>query len=308
MGMDWYNIHNLVHKIINIRRSYFWNYLRSRPLQAFGFITIAISFCLALIGPLIIPNSPIKGIAGGSLLPPSMEYWFGTDLRGMCIFSRVIAAYRTDLIVAFFGALLALLIGAPIGVFAGYFDGEKGFFGWVSMIILRIVDVVQAFPIFVLALLFVAAFGPNELNLVIALAIAYIPGNLRLARSEALTLRENVFIEAARASGNSDLQITFRHLLPNTLTSVIALLSMNMGFGILLTAGLSFVGAGVRVPTPEWGSMIAVGAPQMITGQWWPSFFPGFFMALTVFAFSMSGEAISALLDPLERVRLGYGG
>jgi peptide/nickel transport system permease protein len=225
----------------------------------------------------------------------------------MCIFSRVLAAYRTDLLVAFFGALVALVIGAPLGAFTGYFDGRKTFLGCLGMLILRFIDVIQAFPIFVLALLFVAAFGPNELNLIVALGIAYIPGNLRMARSETLTLRESVFVEAARASGNSDLQISFRHLMPNALTSVIALFSMNMGFGILLTAGLSFVGAGVRVPKPEWGSMIAVGAPQMITGQWWPSFFPGIFMALTVFAFSMSGEALTALLDPLERVRLGYG-
>ena len=290
-----------------VKGSYFFAYLRAHPLQAFGFILIVISLLLGILGPMIVPNPTTKGVPDGSLLPPSSKYWFGTDIYGMCILSRTIAAYRTDLLVAFFGALLALLIGTPIGVFAGYFDGRKDSNGFISMVILRVADVIQAFPIFVLALLFVAAFGPNELNLIVALMIAYVPGNLRLARSEVLALRENLFVEAARASGNSDLRITFRHLMPNAMTSVIALLPMNMGFGILLTAGLSFVGAGVRVPTPEWGSMIAVGAPQMITGQWWPSFFPGLFMAITVFSFSMFGEAITALLDPIERVRLGYG-
>lgn len=300
-------IDNSLHKIKGIRGSYFFAYLRRNPLHAFGFIVIVISFALAIVGPMIIPNSPTTGVAGDQLLPPSSKYWFGTDVNAMCIFSRVIVAYRMDLLVAFFGALLALLVGAPIGVFAGYFDGKRGGFGFISMLILRIADVVQAFPIFVLALLLVAAFGPRPINVIMALAIAYTPGNLRLARSEVLSLREKLFVEAARASGNSDLRIAFSHLVPNALTPVVALLSMNMGFGILLTAGLSFVGAGVRVPTPEWGSMIAVGAPQMMTGQWWPSVFPGLFMAITIFGFSMFGEAITALSDPLERVRLGYG-
>jgi peptide/nickel transport system permease protein len=168
-------------------------------------------------------------------------------------------------------------------------------------------DVMQAFPIFVLALLLVAAFGPNFLNIVMVITITNLPVNLRLARAEALSMREKPFVEAARASGNSELRIAFIHLMPNAMTQVIALISLVMGTGIMLTAGLSFVGAGVRIPTPEWGLMISVGAPQMITGQWWPALFPGLFMAVTIFGFSMFGQAITALLDPLERVRLGYG-
>jgi peptide/nickel transport system permease protein len=224
----------------------------------------------------------------------------------MCIFSRVIAAFRTDLFIALSGALLALIVGAPTGIFAGYFDGKGGTYGKLSMIILRFMDIIQAFPIFVLALVLVALLGPKPLNLILLIGLTNLPGNLRLARAEVLSLREKLFVEAARASGNTELRIAFGHVMPNAMTPVIALLSMVMGFGILLTAGLSFVGAGVRIPTPEWGLMIATGAPSMITGEWWPAFSPGLVMAMTIFAFSMVGEAITALFDPLERVRLGY--
>lgn len=293
--------------LFKAKESYYLVYLERHPLYAFGFIVMIISIILAIFGPYIVPHSPTEAISGNQLLQPSSNFWFGTDVQGMDIFSRVIAAYRTDLLIAFMGALLAMAIGAPTGIFAGYFDGKGGGFGFVSMLILRFMDVIQAFPVFVLGLLLVAAFGPKPTNLIMAIIVASLPTYLRLARAEVLTLREQPFIEAARASGNSDLRIVFVHLMPNAMTPVIAMVSMIMGFGILLTAGLSFVGAGVRVPTPEWGLMISVGAPQMITGQWWSSVFPGLFLAITIFGFSMVGEAITALFDPLERVRMGYG-
>jgi len=289
-----------------IKDSYVIVYLRSNPLQAFGVTYLIISAVLAIIGPLIVPHSPTIANPEARLLLPSQEYWFGTDVNGMCVFSRVISAFRMDLFIALSGALLAFAVGVPTGVFAGYFDGKGGAYGVLSMLILRFMDVLQAFPIFVLALALVAAFGPSPQNLIMLIAITNLPGNLRLARSEVMSLRDNLFVEAARASGNSELRIAFGHVMPNAMTPVIALLSLVMGFGILLTAGLSFVGAGVRVPTPEWGLMIATGAPSMITGQWWPALFPGAAMALTIFAFSMVGEAITRLLDPLQRVKLGY--
>jgi peptide/nickel transport system permease protein len=286
--------------------SYVWAYLRHNPLQAFGAVYAVIAVILAIIGYWIVPYNPMVGAGTAQLLPPSPEHWFGTDANGMDVFSRCIAAFRTDLTIALSGALLSAAVGAPLGVLAGYFDGRKGFFGYVSMIILRFEDVLQAFPIFVLALLMVASFGPSPINLILVIVTINHISNLRLARSEVLSLRDKSFVEASRASGNSDLRIAFVHLAPNSLTQVIGLISLVTGMSIILTAGLSFVGAGVTVPTPEWGSMIAVGAPSMITGEWWAAFFPGVFMAVTVFAFSMLGQAASALLDPLERVRLGY--
>ena len=247
-----------------IKNNYVLVYLRYNRLQAFGSIVVVLSLILAIIGPWIAPHSPTTGVPGQQLLPPSTKYWFGTDVNGMCVFSRVICAYRTDLFIALAGAFLSLAVGAPTGIFAGYFDGKGGISGFISMLILRFMDVLQAFPIFVLGLLLVAAFGPSPQNLIVLIAITNLPGNLRLTRSEVLSLRENTFVEAARASGNSELRIAFIHLMPNALTPAVAFLSVVMGFGILLTAGLSFVGAGVRVPTPEWGSMIAIGGPSMI--------------------------------------------
>lgn len=292
--------------IIAIKDSYFVDYLRHNWLHAFGVVYLLIAVIMAAIGPMIVPHLPTLSITGAQLLPPSAEYWFGTDINGMDIFSRCIAAFRTDLLIALTGALLSLIIGAPVGVFVGYFDGRGGVCGFLSMFILRFEDVLQAFPIFVLGLLLVAGFGPNPINIIIAIfAINHI-SNLRLTRAEVLSLRDKPFVEAARASGNSDLRIAFLHLMPNVMTPAIALLSMVTGYGILLTAGLSFVGAGVQVPTPEWGLMISAGAPSIITGQWWPALFPGLFMAVTIFSFSMAGEAATALLDPLNRVKLGY--
>ena len=267
---------------------------------------MTIAILLAIFGPMVVPKPPTLSYPGQHLLPPSQEFWFGTDVNGMDIFSRCIAAFRMDLLIALSGALLSAIIGAPLGIFAGYFDGRGGFKGILSMLILRFEDVIQSFPIFVLALLLVAALGPSPINVIIAIvATNHIP-MLRLARSEVLSLREKPFVEAARAAGNSELRIAYGHVMPNAINSVMAMISVVMGYAILLTAGLSFVGAGVNVPTPEWGSMISVGAPSMITGQWWPCVFPGAFMATTVFALSMCGEALTSLYDPLERVRLGY--
>lgn len=287
--------------------NYYIIYLRNHPLEASGFIIVIISLFFAFFGPAIAPNPTEIGVSGAQLLPPSSQYWFGTDENGMCIFSRTIAAYRVDLVIVLTGALGSMIIGAPLGVYIGFFDGKKGAAGLISRITLRIIDVVQAFPIMVLGLLMVAAFGPNYLNLIVLIIIANLPANLRLARTEVLSLREKQFVEAARASGNSETKIAFKHLMLNAMNPILNLFSVVVGFGILLIAGLSFVGAGVRPPTPEWGSMIAIGASQMITGQWWPSVFPGLFMAITVFGFSMVGKAVTALLDPLERVTLGIG-
>jgi peptide/nickel transport system permease protein len=285
-----------------IQNSFLFLYLRNKPLQAFGLAVTIFSIFMVLFGQYIIPHSATVGTSGEQLLPPSLKYLFGTDINGMDVFSRTIAAYKTDLSIVLAGALLALCVGFPAGVFAGYFDGRKGFSGVLSILLLRFMDVLQSFPIFVLGLLFVAIFGPSPRNLIVLIGIANIPGNLRLARSEVITLREKNFVEAARAAGNSEMRIAFVQVAPNAMAPVIALLSVVMGFGILLIAGLSFIGAGVRAPTPEWGSMIASGGLNMITGQWWPSIFPGIFMALTVFGFSMVGEIITALIDPLERI------
>jgi peptide/nickel transport system permease protein len=275
--------------------------LRRRPLFAFGYALVLVIVLLALLAPVLGLDDPERANGELALAHPSFAHWLGTDISGMDIFSRVIFSARIDLLIAVLGTLLSLAIGAPLGLVAGYFSGTRGFWSWLSEGIMRAADVLQAFPVFVLAIALVAALGQSARNVIFAIAFVNAPIYLRLLRTQALTLRERRFVEAARVAGNSELRIVFRHILPNAMAPALVQLSVNMGWAVLLTAGLSFVGAGVRVPTPEWGSMIAVGAQNMITGQWWPALFPGVAIALTVLGFALVGDSLELMLDPVRR-------
>jgi peptide/nickel transport system permease protein len=184
-------------------------------------------------------------------------------------------------------------------VFAGYFENSRR--RSASILgegILRILDVIQAFPVFILAMVLVAVRGASTENIIIAIAFVNMPVFLRISRAEILSLRERPFAEAAQSVGATDRSIAFRHLLPNAFPPLIAQISATMGFAILLTAGLSFVGAGVSPPTPELGSMVSTGAQSMIIGIWWPSLFPGIALGIVVFSFAAAGEALAHLLEP----------
>jgi peptide/nickel transport system permease protein len=279
----------------------FFFVLRRRPLFAFGYGLLLAILVLALFAPVLGLDDPETAHPEASLLAPSWQHWLGTDISGMDIFSRVIFSARIDLEIAVLGTLLSLAIGAPLGLVAGYFASTRGFWSWFSEATMRTADVLQAFPVFVLAIALVAALGQSARNVIFAIAFVNAPIYLRLLRTQALSLRERRFVEAARVSGNSELRIVRRHILPNAMAPALVQLSVNMGWAVLLTAGLSFVGAGVRVPTPEWGSMIAVGAQNMITGQWWPALFPGIAIALTVLAFALVGDSLELMLDPVRR-------
>jgi len=287
------------------KRIFLVKYFISNKLQLFAIVYSFITIILIIFAPLIATNDPTEIISGERLLPPSKVHLFGTDINCMDIFSRTIYAYRIDILIALMGALFSFGVGVPLGIFIGYFEGKKrSIFSVFSFCIMRIMDVIQALPIFVLALVLVAAFGPSKLNIIFCIFITNIPVFLRLSRAETIIVRSSPYIEAATIAGNSEFKKIFIHIFPNAITQSVAMISMVMGMGILLTAGISFVGAGIKAPTAEWGLMISVGARSIITGQWWPSFFPGFFMAITVFAFSMLGEAITTLFNPLERRKI----
>ena len=166
---------------------------------------------------------------------------------------------------------------------------------------MRAADVLQAFPVFVFAIALVASLGQSLQTVIIAIAFVNTPIYLRLMRSQVVAIRQMRFVEASVVAGLSDLQTVLRHVIPNALGPVLAQLSVNIGWAILLTAGLSFVGAGVRAPTPEWGSMIAMGFQNVVTGQWWPSVFPGIALAITVFGFALIGSSIETMADPVQR-------
>lgn len=259
-----------------------------------GFLAFG-SILLAVFGPLLAPYPPMDANPGQQLLAPSSEHWFGTDDVGMDVFSRVIAAPRIDLGIALSATVLALAIGTAIGGIAGYFRT------WWSEMIMRISDLIQSFPVFILAMVLVTITGQEIWIVVAVIAFVNVPLYVRLIRAELLSLRERTFVEAAIVLGVPPLRIIRRHLIPNVIGIIINQASITMGVAMLLTAGLSFVGAGVRVPTPEWGLMIATGAPSIVTGQWWPSVFPGIALSLSVFGFALFGDGVARMLGSRER-------
>ena len=192
--------------------------------------------------------------------------------------------------VALIATALSVLIGSLIGLLASFTQRAIG------GIVLRASDVLQAFPLFVLAIVYVTAGGRNGSNIVVVVAVFNIPIYIRLIRTQVLALRNRSFVEAARANGSREMWIALRHLLPNALNPAWAQASITLGGAILVTAGLSFVGAGIRPPTPEWGSMIASGANGIVIGQWWMSVFPGVAMSLSVFGFAAVGNGIRRIL------------
>lgn len=269
--------------------------VRTQPTALVGAIIVTLAIVLAVVGPVIAPFDAQTAYPGNQLQPPSVRHLMGTDSNGMDVFSRVIASPRTDLTIAILGTLGAIVLGVPLGLIAGYYRG------FLSELLMRMSDIVQSFPVFLLGMALVVVTGQEIKNVVYVVATINCPIYVRLVRSQVLFLRERPFIEAARALGGRDRWLIREHILPNSIGPVVANASITIGWAILLTAGLSFIGAGVRVPTPEWGSMIAVGAKNVYTGEWWPSVFPGVALALTVLGFALLGEALVHVTDPTRR-------
>lgn len=277
-------------------------FVRSRPSFLFGLAVVATTIFLAVFGDVIAPYNPQRALPGVGLRPPSIQHWMGTDVSGMDIFSRVIVAPRINLTIALVATLIAFCGGVFLGVFSGFYAGSRSLVGRLaSEGIMRGADILQAFPIFIFALALVGFRGPGVENVIAALAFLNIPYFLRVTRGTVLQVRERPFVEAARCAGNSEFRIAFVHVMPNALGPACANISPGIGFAILLTAALSFVGAGVPKPTPEWGSMISIGAPNMMTGQWWTAFFPGLALGLTVLGYALVGDGIRQYLDPMNR-------
>ena len=281
----------------------FWSFVRARPGFLAGYVIIVTVVVMGAVAPILPLASPVDADASAYLLPPGWAHPMGTDTAGLDIFSRVLHAPRVDLLIALISTLAAALVGGTLGAYVGLWDGMRGPKGWASTLVMRTADVLQAFPVFALALVLVAVMGQGVASIVIALGIVNIPVYLRLMRGETLTLRGQAFVEAARIAGASDSTLLRRHIVPNAMAPILAQMTTNVGVAVLLTAGLSFLGAGVRAPTPEWGSMIAMGFQNVVTGQWWPSIFPGLALALTVFGFGRIGASIQAWSNPRERAR-----
>ena len=245
-----------------------------------------------MFGPFLVPYDPLASNTAAALKPPSTQHWFGTDQLGRDILSRVIVATRLDMAVAIFSVALVFVIGGIAGIAAGYFGG------WTDRIVGRISDTIMAFPLFVLAMGIVAALGNTVTNIVIATAIINFPLYARIARAEANVRRDAGFVQAARLRGNGEFRILLTHILPNILPIMMVQMSLTMGYAILNAAGLSFIGLGVRPPTPEWGIMVAEGAAFIVSGEWWIALFPGLALMLAVFCFNLLGDGLARYRRP----------
>jgi peptide/nickel transport system permease protein len=269
--------------------------LAANPVTAFAFALFALILLTALIGPYVIPYDPLASDTAVALKAPSATHWFGTDQLGRDMFSRVIAAARLDVFIAIASVALVFLMGGLAGVAAGFLGG------WTERIVSRIADTIMAFPLFVLAMGIVAALGNTVQNIVLATAIVNFPLYARVARAEANVRREAGFVQAARLSGNGEMRVLLGHVLPNIMPIMIVQMSLTMGYAILNAAGLSFIGLGVRPPTPEWGIMVAEGAAFMVSGEWWNAVFPGAALMLAVFCFNLVGDGLRDIVDPQRR-------
>ncbi len=269
--------------------------MRENPVTAVSFALFAFFVAQALIGQWLVPYDPLATNAAQALQPPSPAHWFGTDQLGRDVFSRVIVATRLDLTISVLAVAISFVIGSILGALAGYWGG------WLDAVLNRILDTIMAFPLFVLAMGIVAALGNTVENIIYATAIINIPFYARVVRAEVNIRREAGFALAARLSGNGHLRTLAFHIFPNALPPMMVQVSLNMGWAILNAAGLSFVGLGVRPPTPEWGIMVAEGANYIISGHWWVALFPGLWLMLAVFTFNLMGDGLRDIVDPRRR-------
>ncbi len=269
--------------------------LGENRVTGFAFGLFVLIVLAAVLGPSIVPYDPLASDTAAALKPPSLAHWFGTDQIGRDVFSRVIVATRLDFVIASASVALVFVMGGLAGVAAGFFGG------WTERIVGRIADTIMAFPLFVLAMGIVAALGNTVQNIVIATAIVNFPLYARVARAEANIRRDAGYVLAARLAGNGEFRILLAHILPNIMPIMVVQMSLTMGYAILNAAGLSFIGLGVRPPTPEWGIMVADGATFMVSGEWWIALFPGAALMLAVFCFNLLGDGLRDIVDPQRR-------
>ena len=264
-------------------------------LTSLGISILAVLLAIAVFAPWLSRYDPNGTDPASILQSPSMTHLFGTDNWGRDIMARVFYAASIDLSLAVFTVIVAALGGAAMGAIIGYYGGRLDEIG------MRITDVFLSFPSFLLGMALMVALGPGYLNLALTQTFIRVPIFGRAIRGEMMSVKQNEYAEAARCAGDSNTRIVFYHLLPNCITPLIVLATLNFGYAILEIASLSFLGLGIQPPTSEWGLMVSLGAEYVITGQWWVSFFPGLFIILAVLAFNLVGDGIRDLLE--RRVR-----
>lgn len=270
-----------------------WRRLKRSRTAIFGLALIIMFLFMAIFAPLIgdYNEDALKMNVRERLQGPTIDHWFGTDEFGRDIFIRIVYGTRISLFVGLISVSIALSIGGFFGAIAGYYGGQ------IDHIIMRILDVILAIPVILLAITIVAALGPSMLNLMIAIGVANIPGFARVVRAAVLSVKDEEFIEAAKAIGAKDHVIILKHVIPNSMAPIIVYATLKVATAIMATASLSFIGLGVQPPTPEWGSMLSSGRAY-IRDQMYIVLFPGLAIVLSVLSLNLIGDGLRDALDP----------
>lgn len=271
-----------------------WLAFSRNKLSWVGLGLVALIVLVAIFAPLIAPYDPLEQNIVSRLEPPSAEFWLGTDSYGRDVFSRLVYGARISLVVGFVAILIAMAIGATLGIVSGYVGGL------FDQFVMGLLDVMLSFPTLLLGLMIAAMLGASLENLIVAIAVTEIAPFARVARAPTISLKQRDFVEASRSYGSGHLRIMGRHILPNMVSDVVVMSSLWMASAIRTEASLSFIGLGVPPPTPTWGSMIREGF-ENILDAWWLAVFPSIAILLTVLALNLLGDALRDAADPKSR-------
>ncbi len=274
-----------------------WIRLKKNKLAMFGLYLVIIIVLAALFAPFITKYDPYTQLIwtegrAAQLSPPSAKHWFGTDVYGRDIFTRVIYGARISLQIGIASVLISVLIGVPLGAIAGYYGGL------VDDVISWLINVIFAFPFLLFVLAIVAYLPPSLIIMYVAIGVVNWASIARVVRGQVLSVKEKEYVEAANALGSSDFRVIFKHILPNVLAPVIVQATLRVGNVIMLEAALSFLGFGVQPPEPSWGYMINQGRQFLLAGKWWWSVFPGIAIMMLVLGFNLLGDGLRDALDP----------
>ncbi|RLF92189.1 ABC transporter permease [Thermococci archaeon] len=263
-----------------------------RGMLLFGIAVVLMVVIMAIFAPIIAPYDPTKSTKD-VFAPPSLKHPMGTNRLGQDVFSRIVWGSRVVLSVVFMATLLSMIIGIPLGLISGYYGGK------IDRLLSIIMDSIYAFPALILAIVIAVVLGPSPVNTAIAISFVYVPTYFRMVRGQTLSLKNQLFVEAAHAIGAKDREVMVKYILPNLGPTVLVVFTLSVADAILTEAGLSFLGLSVTPPTPDWGYDLRVGQPFLLDGYWWLVFFPGVMIMLLAMAFALIGEALN------ERISLG---
>jgi peptide/nickel transport system permease protein len=275
---------------------YTWYRLTRSPLTVMGLGIVVAVVLLMVLAPLLSPYDPDRLSLAVRLAAPDRHHWFGTDEVGRDLLSRVIWGSRASVVAGIATVAISMTVGTLIGAFSGLAGG------WVDGVIMRVMDVLLAFPSFILAMTLAAALGPSLINAIVPIAIVRTPFYVRLARGQTLALRDRGYVRAAVSFGGSPWYIVRRHILPNGMAPIVVQATLDIGLAILTVSALSFIGLGAQQPTAEWGAMVANGRAYFLD-QWWYPTFPGLAILVTAVGFNLFGDGLRELLDPRLRGR-----